>query len=299
MNKKDLKKFIKEEIFSILSEDMAADKAAQDAKKVAIDKEITALQKKKAELSKGPQSALAEEEIAELARLATVIKIGNPEAVNAARAKYKGNWKSELLDKVEQAGDAGITQVDLARELGKVDEFGDPVQQLINPIVRELIASGAITKGEAPVAKYTLPKEPKIKKEKPAPIVEPTPVEEPKATSGDEEEGEEEIDDDEYYKYDPEDQEVEKEPSPEDIKKAEKSTDGAGYAKKLTPEEEEKLDKIRKGINTKLERILKLPKAKRTTSDDYKVLQQLVKRDDVKKLFKAKGINVRDLISGV
>ena len=41
-----------------------------------------------------------------------------------------------------------------------------------------------------------------------------------------------------------------------------------------------------------------MKKADRTTSDDYKILTQLISRDDVKKLFKAKGINVRDYVFG-
>jgi len=60
MKLSELKKYIEENITEILGEDMAADKAAQDAKKVAIDKEIAALNKKKAELARGPQSPLAE-----------------------------------------------------------------------------------------------------------------------------------------------------------------------------------------------------------------------------------------------
>lgn len=60
MKRSNLKKQIEEIITEILGEGPAEDKAAQDAKKIAIDKEITALNKKKQELSKGQQSSLAE-----------------------------------------------------------------------------------------------------------------------------------------------------------------------------------------------------------------------------------------------
>ena len=60
MKLSELKKYIEENIVEILDEGPAEDKAAQDAKKMAIDKELIALNKKKQELSKGPQSSLAE-----------------------------------------------------------------------------------------------------------------------------------------------------------------------------------------------------------------------------------------------
>lgn len=60
MKRSELRKTIEETITEILGEGPAEDKAAQDAKKIAIDKEITALNKKKQELSRGQQSSLAE-----------------------------------------------------------------------------------------------------------------------------------------------------------------------------------------------------------------------------------------------
>ena len=45
MKSKELRKIIREAIADVLNEDMGADQAAQNAKKIAIDKEIIALQK--------------------------------------------------------------------------------------------------------------------------------------------------------------------------------------------------------------------------------------------------------------
>ena len=83
-----------------------------------------------------------------------------------------------------------------------------------------------------------------------------------------------------------------------DIKAAEKIA-AKGYAKALSPEEEEKYTKLRKGIEAKVTRLAKLPKAKRLASDDMKVLRQLITREDVKKLFKDKGVSLKDIVADV
>jgi len=68
MKSKELRKIIREAIADVLNEDMGADQAAQTAKKIAIDKEIIALQKTKAELSK-ETSPLSEDNVDEMARI--------------------------------------------------------------------------------------------------------------------------------------------------------------------------------------------------------------------------------------
>ena len=83
-----------------------------------------------------------------------------------------------------------------------------------------------------------------------------------------------------------------------DIKAAEKIV-AKGYAKTLSPEEEEKYAKIRKGIEAKVAKLAKLSKAKRLASDDMKVLRQLITREDVKKLFKDKGVSLKDIVADV
>ena len=67
----------------------------------------------------------------------------------------------------------------------------------------------------------------------------------------------------------------------------------------LSPEEQEKYEKLKKGIEVKLSKISKLKKDKRSSSDDFKVLKQLINRDDVKKLFKSQGVSLKDLVSDI
>jgi len=67
----------------------------------------------------------------------------------------------------------------------------------------------------------------------------------------------------------------------------------------LSPEDEEKYAKLRKGIDAKIAKISKMKKSQVVSSDDFKVLKQLVGRDDVKKLFKAKGVDLKAILSDI
>lgn len=413
MKKSELSTFIKEEIINTLSEDSSADKAAHDAKKVAIDKEIVALQKKKQELSKGAQSSLAEnnnpelekkvltflkgiaklydysindafmavegtmkrlkgnlnlgestlaegtwalpptedhkkraikdlekwkthyynivgddevfdgvdsairrieklplskdnleenQELDELARIATTLKAGDADKIKAAKETYAGNWREKLIDAVVSAGEKGITQPDLAAALNK------PSQQAINPTVNDLIKMGVLTKAGADIAK----EKPKLKTSKGGPNLgrmkdgneydeegKPKAEKAPKSEPKDEEE-DVEIEDT-YYKVDDEFDAPEEEPKAKDIAKAEKVLGKAtsSHAGKLSPEDEARLEKLKKGINAKVAKLSKMKKSDRLKSDEMKVLKALVGRDDVKKLFKQKGVSLKDLVSDV
>lgn len=83
--------------------------------------------------------------IQELARVATTIKISNDKAAKAYVDANKGKWVSDMVQAVIDAGDKGITQPDLAAKIGKGS------QQTINPKVRELLAAGVFTQGEASI----------------------------------------------------------------------------------------------------------------------------------------------------
>ncbi len=89
------------------------------------------------------RNILNEEGLDELARIATTIKISNQKAAEAYRDANKGKWVSDMVDAVIKAGDKGISQPDLATAIGKGS------QQTINPKVRELLAAGVFTQGEA------------------------------------------------------------------------------------------------------------------------------------------------------
>jgi len=81
----------------------------------------------------------------ELARVANTIKISNEAAAKAYVDANKGKWVSDMVQAVLDAGEAGITQPALAEKIGKGS------QQTINPKVRELLAAGVFTQGEAGV----------------------------------------------------------------------------------------------------------------------------------------------------
>lgn len=96
------------------------------------------------------------------------------------------------------------------------------------------------------------------------------------------------------------DEDSEKEPTASDLKKAEKDLGkNSKHAKKLTAAEEERYDKLKKGITAKVNKLKDMPKSERVKSDDLKVLKSLINKKEVKDLFKAKGASLDSLVSGV
>jgi hypothetical protein len=122
MKRSNLKKQIEEVITEILGEGPAEDKAAQDAKKIAIDKEITALNKKKQELSKGQQSSLAEvkdeDENSSVAKIKDALAKVTKEMKNLATKfkKAEGDKKDKIKDDLKKLTD---TKKDLKKRLDK------------------------------------------------------------------------------------------------------------------------------------------------------------------------------------
>jgi hypothetical protein len=100
---------------------------------------------------------MVETELDEMARISTNIKIGDPEKASIAKELYAGTWYGDMIDYVEEAGDVGIPQPELARMLGKSG------QQAINPKVRDFLESNIFTKGELSVAKKEKPEASGIK----------------------------------------------------------------------------------------------------------------------------------------
>ena len=90
---------------------------------------------------------VVESELDEMARISTNIKIGDPTKAAAAKKAYEGTWYEDLISYVEEAGDSGIPQPELAKKLGKSG------MQAINPKVREFLEAGILTKGELSMAK--------------------------------------------------------------------------------------------------------------------------------------------------
>lgn len=131
MKKSDLHKMVREAIQEAINEDMAADQAAQTAKKVAIDKEIIALQKTKAELGK-ETSPLAEEEIDEMANVAVRYEL----APGTNAGTFSGK-KNRIITTMQATGEP-MSKMDVAGELG-YDK-----QNPINADFMSLVAAGAI-----------------------------------------------------------------------------------------------------------------------------------------------------------
>lgn len=326
MKRTDLYNFIKEEIIHTLSEDTLLDKAneyvathgdatpenlakvlkisLEQAKELINKLSVTELTVVTKDTKSDEVNAIAKAEntnnttvqnavnaakksgkdvnIAEMARQANNMKVGDAEKFEAAKDLYEGNWIAKLLDLVKEAGEDGISIKDLAEKLGKKDPAN------VNPAIQELKMIGAI----APTRE---------KAEKPAPKDKEAPKEkEVIAVAGDKEDADVEVGDEEdtFHKVDKEFDAPEVEPTAADIKKSDKLA-GKGFAKTLSPEDEEKYQKLRKGMEAKIKKILAMPKAKRGASDDMKILRQLLTRDDVKKLFKDKGVSLKDFASDI
>jgi hypothetical protein len=277
MKRKELYNYIREEIVNelTLSEGTAEENAAKAAELKSIDAQIKALTTKKSEVAKS--GAVAEVELEEMARTANNIKLGDPAKVALIRKLYGGTWKGNMLDVVEKAGEEGISQLELALAVGKKS------QPAINPAVSEFLKVGAFALSK--IAGATA--EPTI------------------APSSEEEEWMADADaKDDWEKAEDEDSDMmDKGPSAADIKAAEKTavkvSGGKGYAKQLSPEDEEKYTRLRTGIETKVAKIMALQKPKRSASNDMQVLKALINRDDVKKLFKAKGVSLTDLVADI
>lgn len=282
MKRKDLHKYIREQIIDELSEGPATDAAkkigasnpsqtAKDAVQAAASSPsgnttITG-PKGSAVITKGTQ--LEEDDIDEMARKAG--SYGKGDKFDDAKSVYEKGLVSYVLKAIEELGEEA-TPANISAKIKEYDsevKVGD-----IGTILRNFRSVGIISGGPLAAA----PKPEKAMEPEEPESAEPE-VEEPK---------------DDWEK--PEEEEpTPEEPATVDDKEAEKV--GTAQAKMLSPEDEDKYAKLKKGIDAKVARLKGMSAAKRAGSDDLKVLKQLVNRDDVKKLFKAKGVDVKDLIA--
>jgi hypothetical protein len=151
MKAKQLRRIVQEAIASVLNEDAAADQAAQAAKKSAIDKEIIALQKTKAELSK-ETSPLAETDIDEMARIAKGFRLADPniDASQYATKRVSGTSLSDVIEFFRANPGAEKTALQA--------QFNFVRPQIANALVNGLLDAGVLVKlgaggeEEAPVA---------------------------------------------------------------------------------------------------------------------------------------------------
>jgi hypothetical protein len=80
------------------------------------------------------------------------------------------------------------------------------------------------------------------------------------------------------------------EPSKSELKKLDKEFTSTKLAKALSPADKERLDKLESGIKKKLAN---------PTKDNIEIVRQLIKKPEIKKLFKDGGKDLKALISDV
>jgi hypothetical protein len=138
MKSKELRKIIREAIADVLNEDMGADQAAQNAKKIAIDKEIIALQKTKAELSK-ETSPLAEDNVDEMARIPKGYRLTDDNVDTTRFTKtISGTSLADVINYFRE--NPGADKKALQTQFN----FARP--QIANAIVNGLMDAGVLTK---------------------------------------------------------------------------------------------------------------------------------------------------------
>ena len=102
-----------------------------------------------------------------------------------------------------------------------------------------------------------------------------------------------EVTDDEFSSTD-----FDKEPSKKDIKAAEKEFNFS-VPKADDSVADSALEKAKQIIKIKVGKILSQPKGQRSKSTDLVVLRQFIQRPDIKKAFKARGLDVMDFVKDV
>ena len=262
MKRKELYNYIKKEIIETLSE-------------VDIDKVAGAVVVKKGTPASSPPeikkyttqgidvNVVTEEDLEE-ARKAGGYRAGDASKFAEAKELYSTGLYADVLKAIEEAGEDGITQKELGAKLGKGDGT------FLNNILNKFKAIGVLGGGKLAAA------------------------EKPSGAAPEAEPEEEEVDD--FFKADDEETTPEEKPVAVSDKEIEKVVGKTKTVANLSPEDEEKFNKFKKGIESKITRLKGMSAAQRVKSDDLKVLKQLINRDDIKKLFNAKGVDVMDYL---
>jgi hypothetical protein len=267
----ELRSTIEEFIVEVLSE----------ASITAEPDELSTLKPKKGDTITVAEAALME--------MASFYKVKDKAGFKSALAKYK-DAKGDKFDK----GALGKLLSTLDKE-GEVDlkalskETGKDIATYNNPQTRGALEKegGEFTdyletgKGEkAPKEKAEdKPKaEPKKAEKKTEPKkAEPAPKkEEPKKAEKAEDEDEDSTD--------------EKAPSEAELKKIDKEFKSDKFAKSLSPEDKDKLDRLESGIKKKLAN---------PTKDNIAIVKQLINKPEIKKLFKDGGKDLKALVSDI
>jgi|LakMenEpi03Aug12_release.lakeMendotaPanAssembly.Ray.scaffolds.fasta_scaffold425878_2 hypothetical protein len=232
MKRKDLIKYIKEEIVTALSEESVAwSSNTKSQAKQHIDKsELSSDAKKQAKDEIDQNASGLISNVSEMANIVSIIKIQDPAKFSLAKEIYTAGRTSALLAAVESAGEEGITQKDLGIALGIKNDSE------LNPIISNLRAAGALTPKREKTVK---PEEPSEEPELPTLTPDEEPEEEPVDT---------------YYK-----DEEEETPEEEPTITTTKATDNLSKW----------IDALAK-LNAKKDELVKKLKAKEITMDQYK-----------------------------
>lgn len=290
MKKTRLLEIVREEIASALNE-VGQSPEEQKATNLSIAAEkakIAAAQKQLQQLQKsGVSETQLEEE--QLDEMAYNIVLSNPEELAKLKDKIKDSTKkgeqllSQVIDIIQRdkKENKPIRQRDIANELGTI-------QQKINPLVNLLIDYGILDKGESVTGVTKKTPSDKPKKEKPESTGKRgRPAGTKTATRTPGADGFDDVSYNEPTKSSDEDKAA----------AAAAKTDkviGGKYAKELSPEEEIKYNNYKKDINDLVNQLEK--KYDRSKMEELKIY---LEDNEVRNLFKAKGVKLSDLVRSV
>jgi len=272
MKRRELYNYIKEEIVEALSESntaMVTSKAGTRPVSFTNSSELNPL---KSDSNVSAIVTTAGQKLKEMANVADIIKIQDPEKFALAKEIYTAGKTGALLAAVESAGTEGITKTSLGTTLNIRDSE-------LSPIINSLRAAGVLSPKREKGVKAA-EEEPELPTLSPDEEPEEDDWEVQKTAPADDWETPEEEEPSEETPEVTNDKEVEK-------------TVGKTYAE-LTPEEEETFKKYKTAITNKLKTLFD----KKSSADTKKMAQASLdsykKNDSIKKIFTKKGL---DLIS--
>jgi hypothetical protein len=298
MNKESyLRKLIKEEL-TLALEGPAEDTKAKNAAIAAKKAQILALQKDLATIQRGGIMNEEEEVLNEMPFIG-----GEKDTVGLFDAIKKSSEK--LKEKFPEATASDISKIILSKK--KRGEYAPEVEIALNKQAEEQAGNNKYTdtlggpqtlKAVEKALGLVAPKEPKAKAE---PKAKPAKAE--KLTSKKEDDDMDVEIEDTYYNDEdtslPDEDAYDRKAAKAAAKSDKEFTGKKTTASKLTPDKEERYQKLSKGIKAKVSKLEDMSPASRSKSPDVSILKQLINKQEVKDLFKAKGVDLKALVSSV
>jgi hypothetical protein len=264
MKRKELYKFVREEIINeltIVTKNTSSDEIPNIAKAEKVD---TASVKKAVDAAKASGKDV---NIAEMASY-KFFRVADRAKFDALKDIYAGTVEERILNAIEAAGEQGITQANLAAEIGMASA-------LINPILKKFGSVNAIT---LPVS------------EKPGKAEEPE-VEEPEVEEPESEESD-------FFASDKEDKEDDEDMEPIDEPSEPSASDIAAAEKELDIVDTEKIEAANKAASVVKNLAVKIGGMKKGPEREKKMaaLKQYIKNNRGTIL---KGFKISDLTNGL